>query len=149
MMCCCSAPAPAHKTSRRWLHRCASSIAIYYKEGSDMLAQSTQDGLVMPAQETTMIADRSYKSGRLVTIVMFAIVLVLLGLMFYWLGARRVNKFFLTPGDDAFQVQRYQDAVGDYSWAVRFDRSDAHSFLNRGYAYQKLNNNADALPDFT
>src|SRR6187549_978179 len=102
-----------------------------------MLAQPTQDLLLGPAQEA-MIADRSYRSGRMVTIVMFAIVLALLGLMFYWLGARRVNNFFVSRGDAAYQAQQYQDAAGSYRWAVRFDHSDAHSFLNRGYAFQKL-----------
>src|SRR5215207_6949988 len=113
-----------------------------------MLAQSTQEALMTPARER-VTADRVNKGGRLATIVIFAIVLAMLGIMFYWLGARRVNNFFVSRGDVAFQAQQYQDAVSSYSWAVRFDRSDAHPYLNRGYAFQKLQEHTNALPDFT
>ncbi|HEX5689102.1 MAG TPA: hypothetical protein VFX76_03835, partial [Roseiflexaceae bacterium] len=90
-------------------------------------------------------ADRVSKRGRTLTIIAFAIVLVMLAVMFYWLGARRINNYFVSQGNNAFDAQQYAAAVDSYGWAIRFDRRDAHSVLNRGYARQKMQQDDVAL----
>src|SRR4051812_35656785 len=113
-----------------------------------MIAQSTQEPLFAPIQRP-ISADRVSKGGRVATLVMFTVMLALAGTMFYWLGARRVNNFFVSKADSSFEAHQYQEAVDRYTWALRFDRSDAHSYLNRGYSLQELKDDTNALPEFT
>src|SRR5438874_8738447 len=98
-----------------------------------MLAQPVQENS-LGAFNQPISADRVYKAGRWVTVVMFVAVLALLLTLFYWLGARRVNNYFVSRGDTSYQAQQYDAAIGSYTWATRFDSRDAHSFLNRGYS---------------
>ncbi|MFN8568721.1 MAG: tetratricopeptide repeat protein [Kouleothrix sp.] len=102
-----------------------------------------------PALALTRSADQISRRGRAVTVIVFLIALTLLASLFFSIGARRVNNYFVARGDAGYQAGRYSDAVNSYSWAVRFDPTDAHAVLNRGYARQRLNDNAGALPDFT
>src|SRR5687768_15403957 len=74
------------------------------RKGRNMLAQSTQETAFTPVQYP-LTADRVSKGGRTITVIMFVIVLAALGLMFYWLGARRVNNFWVSRGDTQFQAQ--------------------------------------------
>src|SRR3954451_24387982 len=112
-----------------------------------MIAETSQEiSAVTPLE---LKADRVSARGRVLTIVVFGFVIVLLVLTFGWIGARRVNNFFSSRGDSAILLQDFQAARSDYTWAIRFDRSDAHAYLNRGYALQNLNNDARALPDFS
>src|SRR5215217_4783641 len=112
-----------------------------------MIAETSQD--VGPVAPLELKADRVSARGRTLTIVVFAFVIVLLILTFGWIGAQRINAFFSSRGDQAMQLQDFQAARRDYTWAIRSDRSDAHAYLNRGYALQNLNNDARALPDFS
>src|SRR5262245_15102336 len=113
-----------------------------------MLAQQTQEAAFTSVQPP-IAADRISKGGRTLTVIMFVIVLGALVLMFYWLGARRVNNFWVSRGDGQYQAQQYDEAGRSYTWAIRFDRRDAHSYLNRGYSLQNLAKDTLALPDFT
>ena len=97
-----------------------------------MIAETSQE--ISPIAPVELKADHISARGRTLTIVVFAFVIVLLILTFGWIGARRVNAFFSSRGDQAIQLQDYQAARSDFTWAIRSDRSDAHAYLNRGYA---------------
>jgi len=112
-----------------------------------MIAETSQE--ITPVAPLELKADRVSVRGRVLTIVVFGFVIVLLVLTFGWIGARRINIFFSNRGDQAMQLQDFQAARGDYTWAIRLDRSDAHAYLNRGYALQNLNNDERALRDFS
>ena len=119
------------------------------KEPPDMIVQSV---VPQPAQhhiESKITADRTMRSGRMITIIMFLVVFVFLGAMLFWLGSRRVNNYFVTRADTAYTQQQYEQAIDQYSWAIRFDKNDMHSFLNRGYSYQKLQKDELAITDFS
>src|SRR6186713_2809270 len=104
-----------------------------------MLAESSQEAIA-GAEAADVRADHVSKYGRAFTIVVFAVVGLLLVLTFSWIGARRINNFFVNRGNRAIAAQDYQSARVNYTWAIRADRHDAHAYLNRGYALQNLNN---------
>src|SRR5215217_7603178 len=113
-----------------------------------MLAQPTQEAVAV-VEQSTLKADHVSKHGRAFTVVVFAIVGMLLVLTFIWMGARRINNFFVNRGDQAITAQDYQSARRDYTWAIRVDRHDGHAYLNRGYALQNLNNDERAVRDLS
>src|SRR5690348_3770142 len=107
-----------------------------------MLAETSHE--ISPVAPLQLKADRVSTRGRALTIIVFAFVIMLLILTFGWIGARRFNAFFSSRGDQAMQLQDFQAARDDYTWSIRSDRSDAHAYLNRGYALQNLNNDERA-----
>ena len=112
-----------------------------------MLAQPAQEGTLIPAP-AELKADRVSKRGRALTLAVFAVVAALLLLTLLWIGGRRLNNFFVSRGDSYAQAQDYRAALSSYTWALRFDRGDAHSRLGRGYALRWLNDDEQALGEF-
>ena len=100
-------------------------------------------------EEEHIVADQASYGGRILTLIMFTIVFSLLGMFFFWLGGSHINNYFVSQADKAYSEQDYLQAIPLYTWAVRFDSSDAHSFINRGYCLQQLGRDAEALPNFT
>src|SRR5262245_29657839 len=117
-----------------------------------MLAPSTQELATTHNQPgaapAAVRADHISKSGRALTVVIFGCAIALLLLTFAWMAARRINSVFINRGDAAMQAQDYRAALSDYTWAARFDRGDAHTYLNRGYAFRWLNDDRRAVLDF-
>ena len=94
----------------------------------------TQGISTMPVLRSEYVSKR----GRVLTIIMFSITVLLLLATFLWIGARRINNFFVSRGDAAIEARDYKSAQWDYTWAIRFDRQDAHAYLERGFTRQQL-----------
>src|SRR5712692_2604166 len=85
----------------------------------------------------TPIVDQTSKGGLTLTGISFVIVGVALGVIFVWIGLKYTHNILVTLADKSFERSAYSVAIAQYTSAITLNRSDAHSYLNRGFAMDR------------
>ena len=75
--------------------------------------------------------------------------LLLILLLVPMIGFGQTAEEYHNRGNEYMELEKYYEAIAEYSKAIKLNPDDADAYYNRGIAYRKLGNYKDAIVDYS